>query len=84
MDYYFLVLWTELWYHMWLTHAVSVSCNTVLLHTRVSIYNNIYIYILITLISHVFIMFICILHHVILTVYYFLLLVLSTHSHDPC
>ena len=43
MDYYFLVLllWTELCYHIWLNHPVSVSSNTVLLHTRVSIYNNI-------------------------------------------
>ena len=43
MDYYFLVLWTELCYHIWLNHAISVSCNSVLLHTRLSIYNNIYI-----------------------------------------
>ena len=43
MDYYFLVLWTELCYHIWLNHAISVSGNSVLLHTRLSIYNNIYI-----------------------------------------
>ena len=41
MDYYFLVLWTELCYHIWLNHAINISSNTVLLHTRVSIYNNI-------------------------------------------
>ena len=53
MDYYFLVLWTiiswyyglnELCYHIWPNQAISVSCNSVLLHTRLSIYNNIYIY----------------------------------------
>ena len=56
-------------YHIWLNHAISVSCNSVSLHTRLSIYNKIYInHSHLTCLYYV----ICILHHVILTVYYFL------------
>ena len=43
MDYYFLVLWTELCYRLWLNHAISVFCNLMLLYTRLYIYDNIYI-----------------------------------------